>query len=744
MQELNEKRADKRKELHPYDVGLLKIEFGTPRCSPGKEDPAHPLPYLLTKYTPGDHPAGGLVDRKDLPKENNVIGILYHAGRHDTKPVAIDYMNLGHGSALDGNADWPETEISAKGSASMSAKGDHALPKWMNFYFPVKITTPKGLVLDLLLGQTGPADGFWMRLAHDIKAGYDAAKAGIEYYEGDEKEALKRTKAFVKDVGKIAQENHNLWWLTVKGTEDYPVHTVDKHFFLSTELDPRWHGKKRVKNSLVYTDPGSRSARFYYHSEDPPKTHSYYTFNLVLYGDATGGKPEEKPKEKPEEKDHVRMLLFDENRTLLRHDLDGTDKPIVESSEDIAPITFQYYRVPLRNVFTEGDVCCYFLGVYEGPPYTMVVCSIRGDWPEKSFTAWAKPAFHGPRVYFSTEVPVRDEIFRISCFDSSNHSSHSIATCGGTRDMGWGGGNGPTRLTIPPGSDDLYYLAAGRSSRGERTGYHLYRHDLVTDKTTVIQEPTSRDDWGVDDIQFVVRKGQIYFSMHQHLYRVPADQSERARRISDEKVAEREGGENRICASPDGAYIFFQGQFESSSCGPIFRVSTRGDQVVKIWPKDPNDHHGGQIQAVSDRFIFLDDPISGLGRSIDFDGNEYDLRQLSSSEINLVCSCDHCENIRNGLECHCEDCQEGLSPTCQKQTVPSRALWSHAVANVVVFEEQLFGTVTVKSIGQDGNPDKVSYNLVQGEIPKDATPETRIKFRFIREGHQVVSAPRKS
>jgi hypothetical protein len=684
----------------PFDVSQLKVELppiSSQNCSRGEYDGSHPQPYVLTA-DPDTHTekVRELIgkDEKHDPVQRNEIRFLFHAGRSQKKYVAIDYMNQGHvNSALPSSnqghddVEWPDAEIdlggSAMRSASMSAKGDHEAPHKLNFYFPVKITTKGGMVLDLLLAQSGPAHGLLKRLYHIGKAVEHAVKAGVQYYEGDEEEALENTQKFAKDLKTISKENHNLWYVTVKGTEDWPAVAVDKHKI-----------GKRVKNSLVFTGPiGAasspdkiQSARFYYYSENPPANHHYYTFSLTLY--------DERPfrPRLPEEDAETRILFLDEkDHGLYRYRLNETDRSLVGNE---VPFVYNYGSTPLRNVFAEGDVICYFSYTSDRdkePRYEMVVrYQAQGVWQEKKFDGVrAEPVIHKGKVYFSQDrSPVTGAINGIYCFDPSSPSKPAVLVVKG-RSAAQASVRRPTRLAIPPDSDFLYYLAPGGDTFKEQY-YALHRFDLVRGVDEVIQRPST--EYGLADTQFVVCKGYVYFADNHSLYRRRADGSGEAQLITKTPNLRSGGRDNDICASPGGEYIFFQCIDPSS----IWKVSTSDPaRVTEIW------RNGGNIAAVSNRLIFIDTGNTSGATAIDFVGKAfYDLRRRQSVS-----------SAGDGDE--------------RKLTS------SDPLQHPFVLNEQLFGT-----IGKPGD----RYHLVRGDIPKDVKEETRINFRYVCDGYEVVAA----
>lgn len=412
-------------------------------------DRAHPQPYVTTRYFTTVQPRE--FDKSKQPAGNE-IRFLFSAGRSQTKRVAMNYFNEGHADPAavvehsGKDLEWPAAETELAGStmrsASMSAKGDHEAPEKLNFYFPVKITTREGLVLDLLLAQSGGTAGFLKRMYHVARAIEHGVKAGVEYYDGAEEEALEETQKLAKDLKNIANDNHNPWYVTVIGTRKWPAVAVDKHLL----------AKKRVRNSLLYTGPAGtaaapriQSARFYYYSEKPPVTHSYYTFNLTLY-QAKLPTPA-----LIEEKTETRVLFIDENSVLHRHRLDEPGgQPVIASG-----VPSMVRESDVRNVFAGDGICCYFLestgvstvvGQNKFRLYKMVVCNEQGVELATFRSVTPKPVIHRGKVYFAHED--LEHGIGISCFDPARpkDAAVSVVTCGSI----------PTGLTISPGSDELY------------------------------------------------------------------------------------------------------------------------------------------------------------------------------------------------------------------------------------------------------------------------------------------------
>lgn len=721
----------------PFDVRQLEVTFppmSARNCSENQFDVHNPHPYLITSEPANhtDHLNSLMTEvepdddesRREPPAhdpvQSNEIRILLHAGRHEKKHVAIDYMNQGHidPTMSDPNpehkhddANWPDGDISLTGSAlrsgSISAKGDHEAPHKLNFYFPVTIKTRGGFVLNLLLAQSGPASGLLKRLYHVGKAAVHCVKAGVQYYEGDEEEALQNTRKFEKDLKTIAKENHNLWYVTVKGDQDWPAVAVDKYSFLSKVTKGRV-----VKNSILYTGPVGtanppakiQSARFYYYSENPPQRHHYYTFNLVLYDelDFTGRILEENT--------DTEILFLDEPKgglcNLYSHHLDQPDKHLVAER---VPSMYSEGQSRRPNVFADGDVCCYFSESSSDKElnYKMVVCSIGGNFGARVFDyVRAKPVIHKGKVYFSQHENYANKPMGVYCFDPLSGVVVLLVESFPTAQTGT---RRPTRLAMRPGSDDLYFLAPGGKSQKEQTwqkqGHHLHRYDTVHKVHEVIQNPWTQqpqppggDVGGLDDTQFVFCRDYVYYSDRTHLWRRRADGTGEAQQITHElnDTISSGGGDHRICASPGGDYVFYTGWWD----GSIFKVSTNDPNPT---PTKIGSRHG-DIQAVSDRLIFLSSgrpDTDGKGTAIDFDGNPFDhLRGVSSSTPG-----------------------EG----------DLRKVSFEPVRDVFVLGDELFGT-----LGKSGN-----QHVVRGEIPKEVQEEARINFSFIGDGYRVVSASRR-
>lgn len=275
-----------------------------------------------------------------------------------------------------------------------------------------------------------------------------------------------------------------------------------------------------------------------------------------------------------------------------------------------------------------------------------------------------------------------DDRAGIFCFDPSNLSSGYsfdssyprrgvvlIKECFST----------PRRLTLKPGSDHLYYLAAASDSTNHNEkANHLHRYEIGTGVDKIIQGRADLGlDYGIglDDTQFVICKDQIYFSASS-LFRVHSDGIGGAHPIAEKRMLAFI--ENRVCASPDGRYVFFV----SHDPYHIYKVSTKDDRVDEIWP------HHGFIKAVSDRFVFVGD--TNVRTAIDFEEREFSnlLPALSERHERLV--------------------------------------------DLFVVGDQLFG-----NYDREGGHRAV----LQGETPKDVTSETRNTFRFLVNG-DVIAASR--
>jgi hypothetical protein len=236
----------------------------------------------------------------------------------------------------------------------------------------------------------------------------------------------------------------------------------------------------------------------------------------------------------------------------------------------------------------------------------------------------------------------------------------------------------PRRLTLKPGSDHLYYLAAASDSNDyNEQANHLHRYEIGTGVDKIIQ---GRADlglglWkGLDDVQFVICNEKIYFSA-VGLFRVHCDGTGGAHPVGEKRMLAV--GENRVCASPDGRYVFFV----SLDPWDIYKVSTTDDRVDVIW-------RNGFIKAVSDRFVFVG-WFSDVSNAIDFGGKEF-------------------SNLLPALSAH------------------------ETLVDLFVAGDQLFGN----RITREGR-----QAVLQGEIPKDVTPETRNTFRFLVDG-RVMAASR--
>jgi len=150
----------------------------------------------------------------------------------------------------------------------MSVKGNYETPKELNFYFPVTITTPQGFAMNLLLAQSGHTRALVQKLkaiSPEAKVLYKAVTFDAEV-DSVEAFAFMATMEFISLLVDLLKDLENPWYVTVKGTKDWPSVSATK-------------GLPRILGIGPTRSGGMQACSFYYDS----KNTSNYTFNLKLY-----------------------------------------------------------------------------------------------------------------------------------------------------------------------------------------------------------------------------------------------------------------------------------------------------------------------------------------------------------------------------------------------------------------------------------------------------------------------------
>lgn len=163
-----------------------------------------------------------------IGEDDNQIEITFDADRHRTALVSELFIADGYGldpkdvtTAL--TLQPPAISVNQGGiqSATMSVHGEYATPKKMNFYFPLTITTDTGLVIKLLLGQTGTGPGSILAIGKDI------AQIAMSAYSFGLSIADQNTLGTAASVWSLESAIKNLigsnpWYVTAIGTGSFP------------------------------------------------------------------------------------------------------------------------------------------------------------------------------------------------------------------------------------------------------------------------------------------------------------------------------------------------------------------------------------------------------------------------------------------------------------------------------------------------------------------------------------------
>ena len=172
------------------------FEFGEPVVTSGQNPSGH-RPYVSSNT-------------------GKSVTFTLTCGRKNNSDVATSFQNAGFSS------------FNPPVSAHLHIDGGTAIPTEMNFYFPVTVTTDRGLVLKMYLGQNGSGKGW----KGDLKTVGEAAKDGYDAYKDLEQgkwwDSFKSCYDFLKDITGLGSDN--TWSLTVVGTPTYPAFIADLEY----------------------------------------------------------------------------------------------------------------------------------------------------------------------------------------------------------------------------------------------------------------------------------------------------------------------------------------------------------------------------------------------------------------------------------------------------------------------------------------------------------------------------------
>lgn len=194
-----------------YDTSGWTFEFGNPVVTTG-QNPTGNRPWVKGN-------SGGKTT------------FQLTCGRENNSDVADEFRAAAFGySALD-------QEFPKMVAAHVHANGDTKIPKEMNFFFPVKMTTDTGVVLWMFLGQNGSGKG-WLG---DIKVAVEAAKEGYEAYkdadEGNLWDSFTSVVKFLSKTAEFAGLFTNAWTVAVVGTTGHPAFIADLKYQQPPTID---------------------------------------------------------------------------------------------------------------------------------------------------------------------------------------------------------------------------------------------------------------------------------------------------------------------------------------------------------------------------------------------------------------------------------------------------------------------------------------------------------------------------
>ncbi len=223
----------------------------------------------------------------------NELSIGFYSGRHGEKEVAKDYIDEGYGTNLttDSHGDiefpdeeHPEIELNGfddesdctydgnkvlrvksinesnnsndgettKFASTMAVDGTFHSPRTLNFYFPLTLTTKDGVVMSMVMAQSGDRDGW----EHDIQDLVDIGKESYgcfeSYEEGDVYKGLKSVAGILKSVTEIFK-SHNPWYVTFVGDNKNPASVIKTDSMVGLAMiGTKTSGEHKNKKQMTY------------------------------------------------------------------------------------------------------------------------------------------------------------------------------------------------------------------------------------------------------------------------------------------------------------------------------------------------------------------------------------------------------------------------------------------------------------------------------------------------------------
>ena len=174
----------------------------------------------------------------------NLLELTLIEPRSASEAVARSYVNRGYGTGIgqgtSGQKEWPWTidvnENSFR-SAHMCVNGDFQLPKKMNLYFPLTLTTPAGFAMKLLLGQSHEGVGFEAMMHALADAGKAVYKGCVAAEEENYFGMAMQTVQFANNIKNLFGGG-NPWHVTVIGSEGYPAAAIPQTTVRSKAYNP--------------------------------------------------------------------------------------------------------------------------------------------------------------------------------------------------------------------------------------------------------------------------------------------------------------------------------------------------------------------------------------------------------------------------------------------------------------------------------------------------------------------------